>query len=576
MIRPRHWQHAALLLLLAAPARADLLLNEVLYDAAGPDEGAEWVELWNPDARPWSLAGVALEAADGGRPEAWAAVFRGSAADTVPAGGAFLVSGAALTDVLQNGPDALRLVRDGAVLDLLGYGALEEQSLFEGAPAPDAASGHSLSRREDGGDTGRNADDWEEEAAPTPGRANRPLERITLVRGSVALEPVVPWPGEAARVRARVANRGRLPLAASRWRLLVESLGAEESGGSGPAAGAALGVGLAPGESAWVEVGTQAAAPGPFRIRVRTAAADGVPETAALADTARLAGRTLASPAIVNEVAFRDAAGSPGAGEWIELWFREPVTDVGLLGLADGSSPPRPIARGEEPRPVPAGALLVVAQNPGALRERTGLDSSLVLGLAGSWPTLNDTNGPSGFADLVRVVAADSVPCDVIAYDARAVARGGTLERLSPDLPGHLAGTFAECVDPSRATPGRANSLRAPDQGLAPPGALLLASARVLRREDGQPPLLIRLAPEARGRLLVVRVHDLLGRRVRTLVDGQRFASEGAFAWDGRDEGGAWVRPGLYVVAAEAAAEEGRGPRRTAIPVAVSARGADR
>jgi flagellar basal-body rod modification protein FlgD len=95
----------------------------------------------------------------------------------------------------------------------------------------------------------------------------------------------------------------------------------------------------------------------------------------------------------------------------------------------------------------------------------------------------------------------------------------------------------------------------------------------VLRRAAGAAPLLLRLAADARGRSLSVSVLDLLGRRVRTLVQGQRFAGEGAFAWDGRDGSGAWVAPGLYVIAAEAAPEDGRGPRRTAIPVAVAPEG---
>lgn len=571
----RSIQIAVVCVFFSVPARADLLLNEVLYDPAGADEGAEWVELWNGGPVPVSLAGVTLEVADAAGPEAWTVVFRGSPSDSVAAGSVVLLSGAALTGSLQNGPDALRLSRGGDVLDLLGYGALEAGSLFEGEPAPDVASGHSLARREDGTDTGRNADDWEAETSPTPGRANRPLERLALVPDEISLEPVVPWPGETARVRARVTNRGRLALEAGRWRLLVEDSGGDGARNSS-LAGAAPGVGLAPEESAWVDVDLRPGAAGPFRLRVLTAAVEGDRAQAALADTATLRGRALASPAVVNEVAFRGASGSVQTGEWIELWFRERVEDVGLLAIADGSSPPRPIARGGARRAIEAGAFLVVAQEPAAVRERYGLDSSAVLGVAGPWPSLNDTNGPHRYADLVRVLGEGEIPCDVIAYDARAVSRGGTLERLSADLPGHHAGTFAECVDPARATPGRPNSLRAPDGALAPRGALLLTSARVLRREEGEPPLLIRLAPEARGRLLVVRVHDLLGRPVRTLVAGQRFASEGAFAWDGRDGAGAWVRPGLYVIAAEAAAEDGRAPRRTAIPVAVSARGADR
>jgi hypothetical protein len=290
-----------------------------------------------------------------------------------------------------------------------------------------------------------------------------------------------------------------------------------------------------------------------------------VTATEGLADTAVAAARTRASPAVIQEIAFHDA----GAGEWVELWIREPIADVGQLSLADASSSPRAIARGETPRPLAAGSILVVAQNPEAVRVRYGLDSTLVLGVAGGWPSLNDSNGDSGFADVVRVLAANGYPSDVVPYDPRSVTRGGTLERLSPDLPGHLSGSWAECIDPARATPGRANSLRAPGGVPGTCGALLVASARVLRRSGGGSPLLLRLTQDARGRSLRVQVLDLIGRRVRTLVRDQRFASEGAFAWDGRDGNGAWVSPGLYVITAEAASEGGRGPRRTAIPVAV-------
>src|SRR5512142_1007220 len=82
------------------PVWADLVLNEVLYDPTGSDEGAEWIELWNPDPVPRPLAGIAIEAADGAKPDVWMPVFRGAAADTVARGSAFLVAGAALTGAL--------------------------------------------------------------------------------------------------------------------------------------------------------------------------------------------------------------------------------------------------------------------------------------------------------------------------------------------------------------------------------------------------------------------------------------------------------------------------------------------
>ncbi len=558
----------AILVLRAEPARADLVLNEVLYDPAGPDEGAEFVELWNPDSVSRDLAGVVIEAADGARPGVWTAIFRGSPDVTIAARGVYLAAGSALSGSMQNGPDAVRLTRGALVLDRLGYGDLDAPELFEGTPAPDAASGHSLARREDGGDTDRNAEDWEGEGTPTPGRANRPRVRIALVPGALRLDPVVSWPGEEVALRALVKNRGVLPVEASMWRLVVERAAAPDSldwgGGLLPAA-VHSGVTLAPGESAWVQTAFPAGSDGPYRAVARVAPEAGVTATDGLSDTAFVAARTRASPAVIQEIAFHD----DGAGEWVELWMREPVADVGQLSLADASSSPRAIERGATPRPLGAGAILVVAQNPEAVRTRYGLDSTLVLGVAGGWSSLNDVNGDAGFADVARVTTADGYPSDVVPYDARSVTRGGTLERLSPDLPGHHQGSWAECIDRARATPGRANSLRAPDPGPGTRGALLVASARVLRHSAGDRPLLLRLTQDARGRSLRVQVLDLIGRRVRTLVRDQRFASEGAFVWDGRDGSGDWVPPGLYVITAEAAPEGGRGPRRTAIPVAV-------
>jgi hypothetical protein len=463
------------------------------------------------------------------------------------------------------------------VLDRLGYGDLTAASLYEGAPAPDVASGHSLARLTDGLDSDWNADDWGDEPSPTPGRANHPDERLELSPDGVRIEPAVPWPGETAVARAWVRNHGRLELAASRWEIAAERVS--------PAAPSTLairrGVPLAAGESTLVELPFDAGAAGTFSLLVRVGPVSpdaGVGYDAPeLRDSVWVSGRVLASPAVIHEIAFRDA----GAGEWVELWMREPIADAGDLLLADASSAKHHVERGPDPRPRAAGEFLVLAQNPAAVRARFGLDSTLVLGLVGGWPALNDTDNDSGVADVIRLFlgnGGDGAPSDVVPYSSRASSRGGTLERLSPDLPGHLPGTWGESVDPAQATPGRPNSLRAPARPAGQEsegGALLLASARVLRRGEGAP-LLLRTTPEARGRQLVIEVFDLLGRSVRTLVDGQRFESEAAFAWDGRDSNGNWVNPGLYVVAARATAEHGRGPRDSAIPVAVSAAGAHR
>lgn len=534
-------------------ARADLVLNEILYDPAGADEGAEFVELWNPDDVARSLSGIAIEAGDGARPDSWVVIHRGGPADSVPPHAAYVAARSALSGALQNGPDAARLTRDGVVLDRVGWGDLDAAALFEGAPAPDVASGHSLARREDGRDGDSNAGDWADEPAPTPGRANHPEERLAFDPGGVTLAPVVAWPGDPMSFVARVVNRGRRDLAASRWRLSLDV--------SPPVL--APGVPVAAGESALVAISIPAPAPGAIWFRARLEAADGsaAPD---LADTVILAARSVAAPAVIHEISFRDA----GEGEWIELWFREPVADVGLFAFADAAATPRSIDRGSSPRPASAGEFLVLAEEPALVAARHGLPPGAVLGVTGGWPPLNDSPGPSGISDAARIFGPDGVPSDVVPYRSADASRGGSLERLSPDLPSAAPGSWGETVDPSGSTPGRSNSLRAPDPGDVPRGPLLVASARVLRRGDGAP-ILFRLTPDARGLALTVEVRDLLGRTRRVLVRGQRFAAEGAFSWDGRDVEGRQVPPGIYVVRAEGTSDGDR-PRVSTLPVSVA------
>jgi hypothetical protein len=554
----------------AAPAGAEILLNEILYDPLGSDEQQEFVELWNPDSTAAPLEGVVLEAGDGARPGSWSVVWRGAPGSVAAPGSAFLVAGNALLAALQNGPDAVRLVRNGTVLDLLGYGDLESAALYEGAPAPDAGSGQSLGRVRDGADTGVNRDDWAVEGEPTPGTANHPSVRLRISRSGVAVTPEVAWPGEAVEVRTWAKNSGRLPIGHGQWTASAELRDAA-SGGWG-LVGSAPGPSLLPAESVLVALSFPAPPPGAHAARVRLGGSgllEGAPpEEAPLADTAMVALRTIAGPAVVNEIAFRDA----GAGEWIEIWFRDRVEDVGAISIADAASGPRPIDRGAMPRGAKAGSLLVVAKDPARVRASFALADTMVVGVIGGWPSFNDAGSGGLPADRVRLLEAGGAPCDAVPYRGESSARGGSLERLSVDLPSNAAGSWAESVDTRRGTPGRDNSMKAPGSMAAARDALLIAGARVLRRRGGEAvPVVLRLTAAARGRRLTVRVHDLLGRPLRTLVEGQRFGSEGAFLWDGRDERGAPVPPGLYVIRAEALPEEGASARASSLPLAVAA-----
>jgi len=146
--------------LLDEPARAGLLLNEVLYDPEGADGDGEFVELIATGPESLALAGLRLEFCNGATPGAWELLWSGEL--QLAPGALFLlgepaVAGADVTlDLdLQNGPEAIRLCRGEEVLDLLGYGEGLDPSLTEAWPAADP-SGQSLARQPDGVDTEQN------------------------------------------------------------------------------------------------------------------------------------------------------------------------------------------------------------------------------------------------------------------------------------------------------------------------------------------------------------------------------------------------------------------------------------
>ncbi|MBN1424751.1 hypothetical protein JXA88_09345, partial [Candidatus Fermentibacteria bacterium] len=73
---------------------------------------------------------------------------------------------------------------------------------------------------------------------------------------------------------------------------------------------------------------------------------------------------------------------------------------------------------------------------------------------------------------------------------------------------------------------------------------LLVYKGDESRAPDGEVSLSYRVARPGR---LVIQVWDLLGRRVRTLVDRQVQEGGGVLTWDGRDESGVAMANGCYV-----------------------------
>jgi hypothetical protein len=202
------WRAAALWTAAAwlapAPAAALPLISEVLYDAAGSDDGSVFVELYGAPGA--SLDGLTLEGVNGAGGAVTIAI---ALSGTIPADGFFVladVTGGGVSFVpeadllanfdLQNGPDSVVLRSDTSVIDALGYGAFDPGDVFagEGTPAADPAAGSSLARHFADLDTGDNAADFGVLADPTPGTGPvqtvpEPAPWLLVAGGLVAARP---------------------------------------------------------------------------------------------------------------------------------------------------------------------------------------------------------------------------------------------------------------------------------------------------------------------------------------------------------------------------------------------------
>jgi len=213
-----------------APA-LPVVINEVLYDPNGPDPARAFVELHcaRPSVR---LLGHVLRVHDA----AGASLGEIPLGDVSvgPAGFAVVahpLAELALRDVaaelseladLPNDAGSLVLLRDGAPVDALAWGA-PEQGHGEGAPAVDVIEGHSLSRDEQHSDSGDNASDFRSMALPSPGADPRqdaigyaalqwPLDPIDLpeagpsppLYGRVWVPGVTEGPGQGLGVEAEL------------------------------------------------------------------------------------------------------------------------------------------------------------------------------------------------------------------------------------------------------------------------------------------------------------------------------------------------------------------------------------
>jgi hypothetical protein len=527
----------------AGPSAGAVLINEILYDPDGPDSGREFVELINTGAAPVCLEGYCLRAGDGAHEGSWSTLWRGTYADTIEAGGLYVVAESGVPGAgvyaqlgLQNGPDGCALARGESWVDVVGWGPLRYAEYYEGAPAPDVGSGASLARVPDGHDSEDNSADFVEAPSPTPGRPNALGRDIGFAKAGIDARPLNPELGEPVSVTSHVVSAGHDP-GAQHFDFSLDATRLEDGVASGVLRISST---LSPGDTAVLRGEWVPRLEGPF---VLEGAIEYQGDQNEENNVATIAVRAGTGPLIVNEIMYDPV----GGGEWFEV-LNMSALEVGLRGwrIQDRSGAGFEIASGYVVAP---GGYAVVCQDSAAFAGRYAeVEAACVVGaIRGRWTALNNSDGPDGVADAITLYDVSGMPSDVAAYSPRLGGGGGvSLERLRPDLAGRRADNWYSSVAPGGATPGAAN---AAGSGAVPGGGLLSVSpAFVYVSGARRAPARISYDLPFRPSKLRVSVYSMDGREVAVLADGKDGPPRGSLLWNGTGAGGGSLPSGAYIV----------------------------
>jgi hypothetical protein len=533
---------------------SQIVINEVLYDPDGRDTGFEFVELFNGSPEPACLQGWTFETGNGAYPNRWKHEWTGSETDTIGARGFFVIGEELLSPPpdcvtaldLQNGPDGCRLVTPDGSVDVVGWGDLVYGEYYEGSPATRASSGSSIGRDPDGSDEDLNSEDFSVLEVPSPGDFNHPPFDLAVEKAG--LSRYTSTSGADIDIVCRLVNRG------------IEVCG-------GTTVFAALGVSpdsihvpedLAPSERVKVVVRLPHPGEGIHEIR---AWHRNVLDRWHLNDSVSTSIVLPPPPVVINEVMFKPVGTEC---EWIEI-FAHGASGTNLRDwtLEDHRGTRRRLSADD--LILSQGDMLMLVEDVEVFEiAHSELDPSRVLRPGGGWPTLNDVDGPLGFADMIIVRDARGTTVDSIAYRARWSRPGISFERIDPRGPSSRSSNWSPHYGTSSGSPGRANSVsfHLPRDG----SILTLSPAAFSPDGDGRDDLLaiaVRL-----GEPCVVRlsIFDLSGRPVTRLIDGEVVEMSRTTFWDGRDENDSRQAMGAYLVLLEAQATDSNRTYRARSP----------
>jgi hypothetical protein len=261
---------------------------------------------------------------------------------------------------------------------------------------------------------------------------------------------------------------------------------------------------------------------------------------------------------IINEIMFEPM---PEYCEWVELFNRsDTIVDLSSFALAGAPASSGTRSTLRFPDDIPAlhpGHYAIVAADSSILPRFPGLEMPLghpciILG--------RSSLGLGNTGDEILLLDKEGSIIDSMAYDANwhhpffASTAGRSLELIHPSL--HEVGPhgWGSCTDPLGGTPGMRNSIHS----IIPPeksdGEARLSVSPLPFSPDGDGYedycIITCTAPTALSQARL-RLFDVNGRMVRTLINNAPMGRRFAAVWDGLDDDGRRVRIGPYIALLE-------------------------
>jgi hypothetical protein len=223
---------------------------------------------------------------------------------------------------------------------------------------------------------------------------------------------------------------------------------------------------------------------------------------------------------IINEINYSSAA-DYDTGDWIELYNRSSMdADLSFWILKDEKDDN--VFTFAEGTTIKGHGYLVVCNN-------TNKFSQLVTGISNYTGDFNF--GLSGSGELVRLFSSNGALIDSVHYNNKAPwpqeadGKGATLELISPDLDNDIASNWAAATTGIHGTPGVKNStvtgVAETERKNIPEKFELLANYP----NPFNPSTSITYRISEAGRV-VLKIFDIMGREVKTLVDEDKTAGE--------------------------------------------------